>query len=173
MWFTAVKRYFAIAVLFAMAAVGPRAATAKGAEGGVPVVAQLYKDFGWQAIVGTQDIFGPTLARQNKAVLDRYFDPTLTSLLVRDAQCAARSHEICRLDFDPLFASQDSRATELAIGLLGPGEVAVEFKYPSHQEKVRLEFRLTLIDGQWKIKDIIYRNLKGASLRKILENKLP
>lgn len=154
----------------------PGAVIAGHKETEVSVVARLYKDFAWQAIANTDKktrmAFGDEFSQQSVAILDEYLDPTLAALLVRDAHCAARTHEICNLDFDPLFASQDANASDLAIDLLAPGRVAAAFKYPSNGEAIQLEFKVSNIGGKWRITDIIYQNMEGASLREILTRKM-
>jgi hypothetical protein len=150
---------------------------AAGRETGASLVARLYKDFAWQALVSidsvkeANDVFGKDLAHQPSSVLGQYFDQTLSSLIARDADCAAKTREICKLDFDPIFASQDPSAADLVIKSLKPDKVRVEYSYPSSQEKIRLDYKVAEIAGKWRITDITYLSLGGTSLRSILTRK--
>jgi asparagine N-glycosylation enzyme membrane subunit Stt3 len=151
----------------------PGAALAGKAATGTTLVAQIYKDFAWQAISGESATFGPSLESQSKAVLEKYFDPTLTSLLLKDAKCRADTHEVCNLDSDIIFSSADPAAIDLRVQASGPAQVFVVFTYPSSQEKLRIEFKLARVAGNWKITDIVYASSGGPSLKEILLHELP
>lgn len=157
----------------------PMCAHAVEKDTGTAVVARLYKDFAWQAIVSSDQpsestaAFGHTLAAQSESTLNKYFDAGLTSLLVRDAKCVRRTRELCNLEFDPIFASQDSGATDLVVKASGPGQVTVRFKYPSNKQETALLYRVSQIAGQWKISDISYESIGGDSLKTLLMRKLP
>jgi len=115
--------------------------------GDLALVAKLYKDFAWQALGTTQAIFGKPLQQQDDTVLRRYFDP--------------------------LFGSQDAAVTDFAIQREDAGRIAVAFTSPSSGEKVRLLFHMRQAGAAWRINDIVYQDLRGASLRKVLSAKLP
>lgn len=168
---TVLSRFVGVSIL-ALATCWPGAVSAAPADAGAAVVVQLYKDFAWQAFGSDQDQFGEGLARQSKAVLEKYFDPALVTLLERDATCQERVHGICNLDIDILFASQDPRVTDLVVKHIAPGKVAVEFTDPVNEHRTRLEFRLALAGAKWKITDIIYRTSGDSSLKKILLRKI-
>jgi hypothetical protein len=169
---TALKRIVLVSSL-ALATGWPGAVLGARADAGAAVVAQLYKDFAWQALVSDRALFGEGLPRQSKAVLERYFDPALVTLLVGDAECQIKVQGICNLDFDLLFASQDPRVVDLEVVQLAPGKVAVAFADPVNQKKTRLAFKLLLVGGKWKVADITYRNRAESSLKKILMKKIP
>lgn len=169
---TALKRFILTSIL-ALATGWPGAVLGARPEAGAAVVAQLYKDFAWEALVSDRVLFGEGLSHQSKAVLEKYFDPTLVALLVSDAECQMKVQGICNLDFDLLFASQDPRVVDLEVVQLAPGKVAVAFADPVNQKKTRLEFKLVMVGGKWKVADILYRNGAESSLKKILMNKIP
>lgn len=131
------------------------------------VVDQLYRDFAWEAIMppkpGT-----PSLAFQSKTVLNKYFDRELVALLMADANCARKTATICALDFDPIFASQDSSASDLEIQQEKESIVHVKFLYPSTREWIALDFETQKTPAGWRIKDIHYKNELATSLKKIL-----
>ena len=156
--------------LLAVAAVG-HAAPVQHQE--ADVVVRLYKDFGWQAIVGSQGAFGPGIEAQSKPILQRYFAPSLVSLLLKEADCNRKTKEVCKLDFDPLFASQDPGASGLTVKGGAPGKVSVEFEYPSSRERIKIEYSMAKIGGRYRIANISYPTLEKASLLKILKPSNP
>jgi len=161
-----------MAVLFLLLC-DPDASRAAAPDTGASVVARLYKDFAWQAIGGQSDLFGEDVSHQPKPVLEQYFDAGLTRLLLQDASCQVKSQGICNLDFDLIFASQDPGVTDLDIGEAAAGIVPVEFKEVSEGGKTHLDFSIVKVAGKWRINDIIYKNMNGASLKKILSQKAP
>lgn len=168
---TVLKRVLG-AISLALVVIGPSTAAPSAPEEQVAIVGSLYKTFAWQVLSNSNRIFGKPLAQQERSVLRRYFDQELTSLLVEDRHCAAISGGICNLDFDPIFASQDPAATDLSIRSMSNDIVTVEFTYPSNGEKVRLEYRLAKNPGGWRIHDIRYPDMSGASLKQLLARKL-
>src|SRR2546428_13926594 len=81
----------------------------------VTTVAQLYRDFAWEAVVEEPEWSGHGLMDQPRAILLRYFDEHLTDLLLADRACENRTHGHCRLGFLPIWASQDPAATDLKV----------------------------------------------------------
>ena len=106
-------------------------------------------------------------------MLQQYLDPGLTALIVQDRACVSRRSEVCNMDFDPLFGSQDAAVADFTIRRESVGRVTVVFTSPSNGEKVRLLFQLSQAGTAWRISDIVYQDLRGASLRKVLSAKLP
>ncbi|MBV8618266.1 MAG: DUF3828 domain-containing protein [Curvibacter sp.] len=134
--------------------------------GPLETVAQLYHDFAWEAVIDAP-IAGPGLLDQRDAVWMRYFSSQLVQLLRRDRQCVIRTHEICRLDFDPIWASQDPSAFRLKITSGDrPATVNVSF-YPENGPRVDLKYLLVRRGAKWVIDDIQYGD--RFRLRKILE----
>lgn len=160
----------AMAILFAFAGGGNAVAAKVETDAGV--VAKLYKDFAWQAIASQPDLFGHDITQQSRSTLERYFTPELTNLLIKDVACKGKFQEICNLDVDVLFDSQDPRVTDLEVATIAPGRVAVVFKDPISDETTKIEFIVTQVAGKWKIADIIYKR-GGWSLKKVLSNKIP
>jgi hypothetical protein len=137
------------------------------------VVAKLYKDFAWQAVASQEDLFGDDLSHQNKSTLEKYFAPALADLLVKDAACRKRLQDICNLDFDLLFDSQDPRVTDLDVSTTSPGKVSVVYKDPVDGKATRIDFDVARVAGSWKITDIVYRRPEKVSLKRVLSVKLP
>jgi len=139
-------------------------------------VYHLYRDYGWPALFQSsgeaERYLGKPIAEQSKEVLSKYFDPHLTQLFLNEADCNARSKgELCKLDFDPIFASQDDAAMDLVVKDAGSGNVDVQYTYPSSRQKISLHFKLRNLSVGWRIYDIIYSSHENSSLRGILEGK--
>ncbi|HVR39766.1 MAG TPA: DUF3828 domain-containing protein [Thermoanaerobaculia bacterium] len=158
-------KLFAIALLTLALALSASAATP------IDTVAQLYRVSAWEAIFTEPDWTEQQLIDQPAAVLQKYFDEQLSKLILRDRECVAKTQEICRLDFDPIWDSQDPGAEDLKV-LPGPrpNTVKVEFLYPGDGEKIQLVYRMTKTPKGWRISDIEYKG--GLSLLKILSAKL-
>jgi len=140
----------AIAVLITSAEAVPRPPKANSQQG---TVLKLYRDFAWEAVMDVPGWDG--LMDQPRKVLDQYFDEKLTSLILRDRACAEKKG-MCRLDFCPIWASQDPSAGDLQVEPSDkPNYVSVKFRYPSTNEKVELKYRLTQTPKGWRISDII------------------
>lgn len=163
-------------LLAALASGGVEASESPSPTDAVRVVAHLYKAYAWQAMASagpTSELFGKPLTDEPSSVLEAYFDTDLVTLIVRDARCRDEHRgEVCRLDFDPIFASQDSAATDLEIQPGQHGHVAVSFSYPGAEKPVHLDYVMTRTAAGWRITDIVYPDLKSARLRRILSAKL-
>ncbi|RZZ84139.1 DUF3828 domain-containing protein [Pseudoxanthomonas winnipegensis] len=131
------------------------------------VVERLYQDFAWEAVLESDT---PGLAEQSKDVLRRYFTARLAGLIAEDAACAARRREICRLDFAPLWGSQDPSAEALTLTSADGDTVRVQYMVPSTREHIALSFRVAKSADGWRIDDILYPD--GSSLAKLLSAPL-
>ena len=160
-------------IFSALIVTAPVAAAPRVSDEQIAIVGSLYKTFAWQVLSSASSVFGKPLTQQDSSILRRYFDQELASLLVKDNNCATKTGEICNLDFDPIFASQDPAAIDLTIRSTPKDIVAVEFTYPSSGEKVRLEYRMAREENGWRIDDIRYPGMSDASLKQLLARKLP
>jgi len=130
------------------------------------VVAWIYRDFAFDAIMPLY-WKNASLAQQPGKTLLLYFIDELASLILKDSQCVKQTHEICNLDFDPIFASQDPGAMDLEVSPADKSNtVHVQFKYPSNGEKISLSYKVEKTPQGWRIRDIIYSNF--GSLKKLL-----
>ena len=138
----------------------------------------LYKEFGCPGpSVSTPQCDIPeadqrkAVTEQSRATLRRYFDTSLVALLEKEQQCIIKTQEICNLDFDLLYASQDPDAADLRIKAAAPNKVIVSFRYPSNGERITIQYLLVQTRNGPRINDVIYPN--DTSLRKLLMTKLP
>ncbi|QWT22150.1 hypothetical protein KPL74_09095 [Bacillus sp. NP157] len=140
------------------------------------LVARLYQAYAWEALSPadalTSNLFGPGLADQPVTELGKYFDPSLASAIAADADCVKKHEgEICNLDFDILFASQDPAASDMTIADGGQGKVLVTYTYPSNGQKVHLVYHTGNTSLGVRITDIVYRDMDNQSLRSLLGKK--
>lgn len=163
-------RYWKATFVLLVACVSTAYAEPNSKSGAVQIVAQLYRDFAWEAIIDEPGWDGHNLLDQPRLVLERYFDHNLASLILKDRQCEIQTHEICRLDFSPIWASQDPGASETKI-ISGatPNIVSVKFRYPSDGTKIELSYRMVKTNAGWRIADIRYSS--GSTLLSILSAK--
>ena len=144
------------------------AAPQKPADTSVGVVARLYHDFAWEVVID-EPRPNDDLLDQPRAVLERYFTGELATLLLQDRECAARTKEICKLDFDPIWDSQDPAAYQMKITDAGSGLVRVSYLYPGSGKKTELTFKTVKTAAGWRIADIRYHS--GPSLATLLKSK--
>jgi hypothetical protein len=131
------------------------------------VVAWLYRDFSWEVTMGDQYWQNGTLIEQPKEILSLYFSDEIVSLIIKDRACVKAKHELCSLDFDPIFVSQDPSAVDLEIISADKSNtVHVRFRYACSQERVNVYFRIEKTARGWRVSNITYGN--GKSLLNIL-----
>jgi len=127
----------------------------------------LYQRYAWVAMFSVAPPAGKVpLARASRKELAEVFAPDLALAIWNDSQCAKKRGEICVLDFDVLFDSQDPTARDLVIE---PGKQAAEaqvcFKDAADARRC-LTFNGVTINGEIRIADIRYSG--GQSLRQML-----
>ena len=121
----------------------------------VATVAQLYRDFAWEVVVEEPEWPGHALLDQPRAILLHYFDPHLTDLLLAERACTNQSREHGRLEFMPMWGSQDPAATELKVlPTQDSSVVVVTFRYPSNGGSIALTYHLQRNANGWRIRDI-------------------
>ncbi len=136
------------ALFTASADAGLRPPKENSAEG---IVFKLYKDYAWEAVMAAGY---DGLMQQPPQILKQYFDINLTALILRDRKCSDKG-EICRLDFVPVWASQDPAAVDLTVEKTKSKDIIkVKFRYPSNNEKIELKYRVTRTPKGWRISDI-------------------
>lgn len=125
-------------------------------SGAVAIVAKLYRDFAREAVVVEPGQSELELLRQPREVLARYFDETLVSLLLKDRACVDATHQICNLDYMPMWAGQDPGAYELKVSETNdPNRISVSFFYPVSTQKAVLSYRVSKTSAGWRVSDIL------------------
>jgi Protein of unknown function (DUF3828) len=134
------------------------------------VVEKLYRDYAWVVLIDNSGLVN--LVDQSEAELSKYFTASLSNLISKDHKCAEATQDVCNLDFDPIYDSQDPSGThQLRIGQMNhASEVMVTFLPRwSSPNMTELRFKMTDTSTGWRIDDIYYRD--HESLRSILQQK--
>jgi hypothetical protein len=153
-----------------LAATSSVALAQQPASAALEAVSRLYRDFAWEAEAQQSTRRATSFIEQSKRELERYLEPQLTDLLLADRACVARTKQICRLDFAPLWSSQDPGATNLQVKQgTRQGTVGVSFVYPGNGQRIRLQYEIAETAAGSRIFDIRYES--GSSLRSILQRK--
>jgi hypothetical protein len=123
---------------------------------GLQVVRQLYADFACEAVIDEPGCDSRhELIDQPQAVLEQYVDAALTRLWLADRKCEARTHEICNVDFLPIWASQDPSGTFVRILPTSDStRIDVELRHPYYTEPRVLQYTLVSTKTGWRIHDI-------------------
>lgn len=131
------------------------------------LVSDLYARYAWVAIFSiTPAPNAVPLAKAKSAELQTIFVPDLAKAIWDDAQCAEKRGEICTLDFDILFDSQDPSASDLTVKSDAHGSEALAcFKVAEGASKC-LTFVGADIRGSTRVADIVYPGQR--SLRQLL-----
>ena len=158
----------ASSVLFLFGALLNGAPALAGPPEIIAPVAALYRNFAWEALSSDSEVFGGLLASQSASSLSRFFDARLVQMIREDNACQLRTKEICKLDFDILFDSQDPRVIDLSIAAVSSHVVEVTFKDPVTEEKTQISYTLAKQANGWRITDVVYTKHPQRSLRTLL-----
>jgi hypothetical protein len=131
----------------------------------VKVVANLYRAFAYESVVEEPDAAVGFLDSA-ASVQGKYLTPRLMALIRKDRKCTITTHEICKLDWLPLWDSQDPiGATVKVKATSDTNKVNAEVRY--QQEVKTLTYTLQRLDVGWRIDDISYGNTR-PTLRETL-----
>lgn len=127
-------------------------------ESPVAVVEQLYRDYSWELVFFPPPDDWNVITNEPRQVLAKYFDDSLTSLIVADEACAAREGK-CNIDGSPIWDSNDPEASELVVAATNdPATVLVTFRrgYPPPQgAMVKIFYKMVRTSNGWRIRDIV------------------
>jgi hypothetical protein len=113
----------------------------------------------------TPDWFG------DKRTLATYFDSELTTLFLKDDECAKREQGVCNLDFDPIYDAQDFDKETANLQIAAVTGQTDLFNVTFTNLGIRtLVYRLTNTPTGWRISDIKYP--EGPSLKEILSREI-
>jgi len=110
----------------------------------------------------------PFFQKKSRALIDKYFTRNLADLIWKDA--TRPGDGVGGLDFDPLFAAQDTAITNFVVEKADAnGVVKVRFKNMGIDEEIKFFLtQETTKSKVWKIETIMYRS--ADDLGAILEN---
>lgn len=130
----------------------PSLAGAAPHDAEVAAVRALYARYAEEAAM--DDTLSPTLVSTPAAVLRLHLPDGLTRLLLRERACQQRTREICRLDFAPLWDSQDPTGTSVSLRWdSAPGRVVAELRRGDGSTRA-LAYSLVKLRAGWRIDDI-------------------
>ena len=143
--------------------------SASATESEIEFIQRIYGKYAWEASDNRPKGATPFIDEPRSELL-KYLEPNLAAALLQDRQCAKRTRQICRLDFSPLWASQDPSATDLLFQRgSNAARVKVSFKYPGSGERIVVEYELAPTTQGPRIRDVYYP--AGPALSKLLEVK--
>lgn len=105
-----------------------------------------------------------SILEANSKQLEKYFDSNLSRLLTRDIQCAKKNQGICKLDFDPIYASQDPEIKNIKM-TDNQSTIDVSLFYFGQNCPIKIIYFFDKKEG--KIHDIKYPD--GTTLLKVLK----
>jgi hypothetical protein len=142
---------------------------APAAEPDIEFIKRLYERYAWEATDNVPKS-ATLFIDEPRAELLKYLTAPLADALLQDRQCAKRTRQICRLDFSPMWASQDPGAAELRFERCStPSRVKVSFKHPGSGERIVIEYVLAQTERGPRVADVHYPG--GGILSKILAVK--
>jgi len=105
----------------------------------------------------------------DKKQMERYFTPELIGLFLKDADCVKRTHEVCGLEGDPIYDSQDSGDEEIPVTIAPHSPLphpSFEVTFVDLGRKETLIYELLKTKKGWRVSNIVYPD--GGTLKKIL-----
>ncbi|MES2673322.1 MAG: hypothetical protein V4660_03740 [Pseudomonadota bacterium] len=131
---------------------------------------KLYHDFSWQALMHA----GPDypIHHQPVNILRKYFTEELADLIKNDYECAEKEKEICNLNFDIIFNSQDASILSISIDKQQSKNNIVVVKFNEFEEesmRYSISYEVQNTKEGFKISNIIYS--KSKDLKKLLASE--
>jgi hypothetical protein len=156
------KNILRLSMIAALSALVAESASAgKPLSPQVELVTQLYRQYACEAVIEIPELSNCSLLDQPKSTLIHFFDPRLAQAITQDRICTKKSRELCRLDFMPLWDSQDASGAVVSVGEgKNPTTVIADISYP--QTKRQLTYSLKKTKHGWRIVDIAFGNSKRS-----------
>lgn len=94
----------------------------------------------------------------NNQMIQRYFEPSLAALILKDQSEAARRKEVGTLDFDPFVDAQDwdIAAYNVTVSDIGADKASTTVKFNNFGKPQTVVLDLVKIKNDWKISDITW-----------------
>lgn len=125
------------------------------------IIFQIYEEH--------QPMNGKNISFADKKTLRRYFTEELTALFLRDDECIIRTHEVCNLDFDPIYDAQDyedNSPIKLDVKKISTKPHLCYQVMFTNIDRITLIYELQVTKSGWRISDIIYSS--NNSLKALL-----
>jgi hypothetical protein len=132
------------------------------------LVRKTYVQYAWVTLFSDPAIEAKykQLSKENLTHLRAIFVPDLALAIYQDSRCVIQSGEICNLDSDILFSSQDPLAHDLVITSSGKNSATACFLAQQGRRRC-FEFEGKMSGGKMLIYDIKY-DQEGHTLRSML-----
>jgi hypothetical protein len=123
------------------------------------VVMRLYHDYAYQSVIENGGVPYNNVTNEPEHVLEQYFDPELTCLVLAEQKCAVASGGICNIDFAVMWNSQDSTGVTVEIKPTKEASIIeVALKYPGFPPASPLIYEVTKSSRGYRIHDIRMEN---------------
>lgn len=101
---------------------------------------------------------GNGVALDNNQTVQRYFEPSLAALILKDQNDAAQRKEVGTLDFDPFVDAQDwdIAAYNVTVSDKGADKASATIKFNNFGKAKTIVLNLVKIKNEWKISDITW-----------------
>jgi hypothetical protein len=101
---------------------------------------------------------GNGIALDSNQMVQRYFEPSLAILIVKDQNDAAQRKEVAALDFDPFVDAQDwdIAAYDVAMNDKGADKASATVTFNNFGKAKTVVLDLVKIKSDWKISDIAW-----------------
>lgn len=131
----------------AKAAPAPACVEAKP-DGPGDVVRALYAAY---PLEGTK-----VVENEPREVISKYFDETMTGLLLKDRECVKRVGGLCNITAALLYAAQDADIVDFRVCVSRRGGEWIDVRFTNFGEHELITFRMTKTSAGWRISDLLY-----------------
>ena len=129
--------------------------SAKGADTtAAAVIERLYQNDSWETGDSIPVDRRPLFAAPAET-LRRYLDSAFVRAVLADRACQVRTQDVCNLDFDPVWDSQDpTGATVHVVPTPDSSIVQARIGYPGANETRVVTYRMRRVGKGWRIADM-------------------
>lgn len=132
------------------------AAPSEKIEASINTVALMYKNY--PPAKSPKD---PVISNQDYLELHKYFGEKLAHQIVKDGMCA-QNQRVCKLDFDPIYNSQDNESVKVSV--VNENKTIFAILDYGQLGEMKIQYNFLKEGGAYKIKDIIYPNKQSLSM---------
>jgi hypothetical protein len=97
---------------------------------------------------------------ENTATIQRYFEPSLAAMIIKDQKDAARRKDAPTLDGDPFVDAQDwdIAAFDIAVTDEAPGKAVATVSFKNGDQPTKIVLNLVTVKNEWRIADITWQH---------------
>ena len=111
------------------------------------------------------------IALDSDAALQRYFEPKLAALMIKDRKDAAKRGDVPELDGDPFINGQDWEIgpVDIVVRDIPPDKASATVKFRNFKDQETIVYDLIKLKDGWRIADIAWDG--NDTLRRFFEKK--